>query len=510
MSDASVPPPGSGRSSALSVLMVASEAQPYAKTGGLADVAGALPGALARLGHSVTLVMPRYREVGAVGRPERRLALTMGGRRFDVGLVEVAHGPRERVVLVECDELYDREGLYGAGGHEHPDNAVRFGVLARAALEYAGGLDPPPSIVHAHDWQTGLVPVLLRTRYAADPGWLRIPSVFTIHNLAYKGVFPAETLPALDLSSKLLSIDGLEFWNQVSFLKGGINFADAVTTVSVAYAREILTPEYGGGLEGLLDHRQHLLSGILNGIDTDTWDPRTDQFLPAPFSASDLGGKWSAKRAVLTRYGLEADAAAMARPVIGMVSRMVGQKGLDLIWEARGALAAMNAALVILGTGEPRYEQMWRDLAADHPRRIGVRIGFDEGLAHLIEGGADLFLMPSRFEPCGLNQMYSMRYGTVPVVRATGGLDDTVRPFDPETGAGTGFTFHEYRSSAMLAALETALAVYASPARWRALQRVGMRQDFSWDASAAAYVQEYRTAIERRREASGEGGNRGE
>jgi len=252
------------------------------------------------------------------------------------------------------------------------------------------------------------------------------------------------------------------------------------------------------------------LTGILNGIDTDMWDPRTDQYLPASFSASDLAGKRSAKREILTRYGLPDDAAAMARPVIGMVSRMVDQKGLDLIWEARSALAAMDATFVILGTGERRYEEMWRDLAALHPTRIGARIGFDEELAHVIEGGADLFLMPSRFEPCGLNQMYSMRYGTVPVVRATGGLDDTVQPFDPETGAGTGFTFHEYRSSAMLGALDAALAVYAQPARWRTLQQAGMRQDFSWDASAAAYVREYRSVIARRREAGGERDNRGE
>jgi len=490
--------------------MVASEAQPYAKTGGLADVTGALPGALARLGHAVTLVIPRYREVGAVGQARRRLALTMGKRMFDVGLVEVVHGPRERVVFVECDELYDREGLYGADGQDHPDNAVRFGVLSRAALEYAADLEPPPSILHAHDWQTGLVPVLLRTRYSADQVWRRVPSIFTIHNLAYQGVFPAETLSALDLSPRLLSIDALEFWNQINFLKGGINFADAVTTVSEGYAREILTPEYGEGLDGLLVHRQHLLRGILNGIDTEKWDPQTDHYLPASFSASDLGGKQSAKREILARYGLVADPAAMARPLIGMVSRMVRQKGLDLIWEERGTLGALDAAFVVLGTGERRYEEMWRDLAAAHPTRIGVHIGFDEGLAHLIEGGADLFLMPSRFEPCGLNQMYSMRYGTVPVVRATGGLDDTVRPFDPATGTGTGFTFKAYRSSAMLAALKRALAVYASPARWRGLQRAGMRQDFSWDVSAAAYVQEYRSVIERRWLADGERENNGE
>jgi starch synthase len=499
MPDASVP-----TASALSVLMVASEAHPYAKTGGLADVTGALSGALARLGHAVTLVMPRYRAVDVAGRVGRRLSLTMGGRPFEVGLVEVVQGPRERVVLVECDELYDREGLYGTGGQDHPDNAVRFGVLARAALEYAVGLESAPSIVHAHDWQTGLVPVLLRTRYTADPVWRRIPSLFTIHNLAYQGVFPAEMLSALDLGAELLSVDGLEFWNQLSFLKGGINFADAVTTVSAAYAREIRTDEYGEGLQGLLVHRQHVLSGILNGIDTDIWNPLTDPYLPAPFSAVDVKGKQVAKRALLTRYGLPDDAAAMARPLIGMVSRLVEQKGLGLIWEARDALVAMDAAFVILGSGERRYEAMWRDLAAAHPMRIGARIGFDEELSHLIEGGADLFLMPSRFEPCGLNQMYSMRYGTVPVVRATGGLDDTVQAFDPETGGGTGFTFHEYRSSAMLVALEAALATYARPARWRTVQQAGMRQDYSWDASAAAYVHEYRKAIDRRREGVGD------
>ena len=499
MSDASAPP-----ASALSVLMVASEVQPYAKTGGLADVTGALSGALARLGHAVTLVMPRYRAVDAVGRAERRLSLSMGGRAFEVGLVEVARGPRERVVLVECDELYDREGLYGAGGQDHPDNAVRFGVLARAALDFAAALDTPPSIVHAHDWQAGLVPVLLRTRDTADPAWRRIPSLFTIHNLAYQGLFPAETLGVLDLDPGLFSVDGLEFWNQVSFLKGGINFADAVTTVSAAYAREIRTAEYGEGLDGLLVHRQHVLTGILNGIDTDTWDPLTDPYLPAPFSVADLSGKRLAKQALLTRYGLPDDATAMARPVIGMVSRLVEQKGLALIWEGRDALAEMDASFVILGSGERRYEGMWRDLAAAHPTRIGVRIGFDEELSHLIEGGADIFLMPSRFEPCGLNQMYSMRYGTVPVVRSTGGLEDTVLACDPETDSGTGFIFKEYRTSAMLAAVEAALAIYARPARWRMVQEAGMRQDFSWNASAAAYVQEYRKVISRRGETVGE------
>ena len=497
------------RSDELSVLMVASEAQPFAKTGGLADVLGALPAAIARCGHTVTLVMPRYRAVGAVGPPGRRIPLQMGGQSFGVGLVELPVGDRERVVFVECDDLYDREGLYGEGGRDHADNAIRFGVLSRSALRYAAGLETPPSLIHAHDWQTGLVPVLLRTGEADEPAWRRIPSVFTIHNLAYQGLFPPETLGRIDLSHALLSREGLEFWGQVSFLKGGINFADAVTTVSAAYAREILTPEHGQGFDGLLGHRRHVLSGIRNGIDTVIWDPQTDPHLPAPFSVSHLEGKRVAKSELLHRYALPADDAAMARPLIGMVSRMVDQKGLDLIWEARAALQALDATFTILGTGVRRYEEMWSELAAAHPTRMGVQIGFDEGRAHLIEGGADLFLMPSRFEPCGLNQMYSMRYGTVPVVRATGGLDDTVQPFDPETGAGTGFTFHEYSPSAMLAALEDALALFWNPVRWRALQRAGMRQDFSWDASAAAYIETYRRVIERQCASDDERENRG-
>ena len=498
MSDAFAPPPGLTGPPPLSILMVASEAFPHAKTGGLADVVGALPDALRRLGHRVTVVLPRYREVGPPGPVQRRLDLVLGGRRFEVGLIEDDTAAGGRTVFVECPELYDRVGLYGRDGVDHPDNAVRFGVLCRAALDDALRWDTPPAVVHAHDWQTGLVPVLLRTRQTADPRWRSVPSVFTIHNLAYQGLFPPETLEALDLDRSLFTIDGLEFWSQVGLLKAGIAFADGITTVSPTYARQLLSAEHGEGLDGLLRHRRHLLTGIVNGIDTDAWDPRTDHWLPAPYSVENLSGKREAKQEVLRRYRLPADAEAVARPLVGMVSRMVDQKGLDLIWHGRAALCAMDAAFVVLGTGEPRYEEMWRTLAAAHPTRVGVRVGFDEGLAHLIEAGADLFLMPSRFEPCGLNQMYSMRYGTVPVVRATGGLADTVRQVDAQRGTGTGFMFEEYTTAALLSALERALTLFRDQVRWRAVQRAGMRQDFAWDASARAYVQVYQTAIARR------------
>ena len=487
--------------------MVASEGQPYAKTGGLADVVAALPSALVALGHAVTVVMPRYREVGRPAGRSRDARITMGAVGYDVTFTEVEHADGVRFVFVGCDPLYDRPGLYGDETGDHADNALRFGLLSHAALAWANRCEPTPSVVHAHDWQAGLVPALLRT---GDGRLAATPSVFTIHNLAYQGLFPPETLDTLGLDDGLYSIDGLEFWGQVSFLKGGIALADAVTTVSASYAREIMTPAQGEGLDGLLAHRRQVVTGITNGIDVDAWNPSTDPHLPAAYTAENLSGKVAAKRALLARYGLPSDATALARPLVGMVSRMVDQKGLDLIWDAREALAQSGAVFVVLGTGAPRYEAMWRELAAAHPDRFGVRIGFDEALAHLVEGGADLFLMPSRYEPCGLNQMYSMRYGTVPVVRATGGLADTVQPYDPTTGEGTGFSFRDYDATALLDTLRVALGVFETKARWRSIQQAGMRQDFSWNASAAAYVQQYRNAIERRRRAGDAGETREE
>jgi len=487
----------------LSVLMVASEMQPYSKTGGLADVIGSLPSALVRLGVEVTVVTPRYQDVDNQGPVNRHTSVHIGDRVLKIGFVERERGPLERVVFVECDELYDRPGLYAVEGCDHHDNAVRFAALSHAALVYAEQGPTLPTVLHAHDWQTGMAPVL--ARYGARKGskWHEVGIVFTIHNLAYQGLFPPETLGQLGLGPELFSLDGLEFWGQVGFLKGGIGFADVVTTVSRAYAREMQTPEQGEGLDGLLRHRRPVVSGIVNGIDTATWDPEHDPYLPEPFSVSSLVGKRAAKRALLKEYGLATDDTALRRPVVGMVSRMVDQKGLDLIREARSSLVGLGATFTVLGTGAAVHEGMWRELAAAHPGQFGVRIGFDEKLAHLIEGGADLFLMPSRFEPCGLNQMYSMRYGTIPVVRATGGLKDTVVPFNPVSGGGTGFTFREYSVSAMLAAVRDALGVYATPARWQILQTAGMRCDFSWDASAAAYVQEYERAIARRMVSNG-------
>ncbi len=449
---------------------------------------GALPPALARLGWDATLVTPRYDGVSA-GTLAARFPVSVGGYTRDVGFYEAPMDDGARAILVDCPDLFHRGSLYAAGGIDYPDNPRRFAVLARAALEWAARSGRPPSVVHAHDWQAGLVPVYLRKLYASHPVLGGVPAVFTIHNLAYQGLFESDWLPRLDLGWDELGIDRLEFWSRISFLKGGIVDSRVITTVSRTYAREIQTPEFGFGFDGILSQRRADLVGILNGIDTTVWNPAADPRLPAPFDAAHLDGKAASKRAVLARYGLPADGPALARPLIGMISRMVGQKGLDLIEAAADELALLDASFVVLGTGDPRYQDMWRTLAAEHPDRIGVRVGFDEGLAHLIEGGVDLFLMPSRFEPCGLNQMYSLRYGTVPVVRAVGGLADTVRD------GVTGFVFEEYLPEAFLAALQRALGVFRTPERWRAVQLEGMRQDNSWDHSAQEYVTIYERAM---------------
>ena len=470
------------------VLLVGSEAQPFAKTGGLADVLGALPPALQRLGLDATVVIPRYRGVSA-GTLVETFPVTVGGFTRDAGFYEAPLADGARAILVDCPDLYDRPGIYGADSTDYPDSPRRFAFLSRAALEFAARRGPAPAVVHAHDWQAGLVPVYLKTIYANHPVLGGTPAVFTIHNLAYQGVYESDWLPRLDLGWEQFTIDRLEFYGRISLLKAGIVDAAAVTTVSRRYAEEIQTPAFGFGFDGILRARAGDLVGILNGIDVREWDPARDPFLPAPFSADDLSGKRAAKLAVLQRYSLPADEAALARPLVGMVSRMVDQKGFDLIAAAREDLTGLDAAFVVLGTGDSAYQDMWRALAARHPDRIGARIGFDESLAHLIEGGADIFLMPSRFEPCGLNQMYSMRYGTVPVVHGVGGLADTV--IDGETGV----VFADDTPAALAGALTRALTLFGDRRAWQALQLAGMRRDFSWDRSAREYVKIYERAL---------------
>ncbi len=467
--------------------MVASEAAPAAKTGGLADVVGALPSALQSLGDEVAVVIPRYGSISLKNarRVYDQLSVYLGPARYDASIFQAA--AEYPLYLVDCPPLFDRKGFYGESGIDYPDNHIRFAVFARAALAVARGLFQT-EIFHCHDWQSGLVPAYLRTTFATDPTFLGSKTLFTIHNLGYQGLFPRTALAEVALDSSVYRPEGMEFFGRVSYIKGGIAFADALSTVSPTYAREIQTPEYGFGLDGALRARADVLTGILNGVDYREWDPETDTLIPAPYNADDLSGKRVCKERLLQEFGLPA--AAMDRPVLGIVSRLTRQKGTDILAEAASQIVADDLYMVALGSGDPEYEAFFRRMAAEHPGRIALQIGYDDGMAHRIEAGADIFLMPSYYEPCGLNQMYSLRYGTVPVVRATGGLDDTI-------DEGTGFKFAEYSSQALLDAVRAAAKDYAEPDAWRQMMRRGMAKDFSWKTSAAAYSALYRRLLGR-------------
>jgi starch synthase len=465
--------------------MISSEAAPLAKTGGLADVVGALPAALRDYGDEAAVVIPRYGTIDltTARRVYDHLPVHLGPNRYDIAVYQaVAEFP---LYLIDCPPLFDRTGFYGASGVDYVDNHIRFAVFARAALGVARHLFRA-DILHCHDWQAGLVPVYLRGIFALDPTFAGVRTLFTIHNLGYQGLFPPAALADVAVDPAFFRPDGLEFYGRVSYIKGGIAYSDALSTVSPTYAREIQTPEYGFGLDGALQARADVLTGILNGVDYREWSPDVDPLLPARYSAGDLDGKRVCKAQLLQEFGLPAE--AIDQPLIGIVSRFTRQKGTDILAEVAGQIVDEGFYLVALGTGESEYEDFFRRMAADHPGRIAVRVGYDNGLAHRIEAGADLFLMPSRYEPCGLNQMYSLRYGTPPVVRATGGLNDTI---DEDTG----FKFAEYSGRALLDCVRAAGAAFADPVRWREMVRRGMRRDFSWRASAGAYSALYRQLL---------------
>ncbi len=469
------------------VLMVASEAAPFAKTGGLADVVGALSAALRARGEEVAVVLPRYRSVvleGARCVHEHLRVWLAAGALYDASIWQAAH----RAVpyyFIECPPLYDRPGIYGQDG-DYPDNHVRFAVLCQAVLALVR-YHWRPDVLHCHDWQTALLPVYLRTRLAGDPTFMGLRTLLTLHNLGYQGIYPRAALAQIGLDESVFHPDALEFFGDVNLLKGGIRFADALNAVSPTYAREIQTPELGFGLDGLLRARGDALTGILNGADYEEWNPATDPYVAARYSAADLSGKRVSKQDLLVKMGLPAE--ALERPLVGMVSRLDSQKGFDLLQEASAEVAAGDLSLVALVTGAPRWEGFLRAWAAAHPDKLAVRIAYDERLAHRIIAGADLLLMPSRYEPCGLTQMYALRYGTVPVARATGGLADTV-------DESTGFRFREYTVAALLEALRRALAAFREPESWSERMRLGMARDFSWDASAARYAELYRSLAE--------------
>ncbi|MCG3168913.1 MAG: Glycogen synthase [Pseudomonadales bacterium] len=478
------------------VLFVSSEIHPLIKTGGLADVSASLPRALQTLGHQVTLLMPAYRDALAA-------ASALGVRLIATHTIDGQHvrllqtrlpRARNRVWLLDCPPLFDRPGnpYQGPDGHDYPDNAERFALLCHAAALLAEdrlGIGWRPEVVHSNDWQSALVPLLLQD---VRP---RPALVFTIHNLAYQGLFPAATLQRLALPARYWHPDALEFHGMLSFIKAGIVFADRVNTVSPRYASEIQQPAFGYGLDGLLRHRAAVLNGILNGIDDREWNPARDAALAQRYGTTTLGRKSANKRALQQELGLASDEGT---PLFAFIGRLVEQKGIDLLLAALPELVRHPAQAAILGSGETASEDALAALAQAHPGRIAFRAGYDEALAHRIEAGADVFLMPSRFEPCGLNQMYSLRYGTVPVVHAVGGLADTVVDATPEAladGSANGFHFLTDTPEALLAAARRALALHADPEAWRRLQLSGMRADLSWRRSARAYEQLYASAL---------------
>jgi starch synthase len=474
----------------MKILFVSPEGLPFSKTGGLADVVEALPKALVEMGHEVAVVLPRYRNTKVAGVLVPSLTVPNGTAWRFAAVADggVVHGVR--YFFVDDPEYFDRDQLYGERGQDYPDNAQRYAAFSRAAIEIAKQVWPA-EVIHCHDWQSALVPVILRVQYANDAAMQAVPVVLTVHNMGYHGLFPREVLEAVGLPDTLFSIDGLEFYGRVNYLKGGLVFADYLTTVSRKYAKEIQTPEYGHGLDGVNRIRADRFVGILNGVDYAAWSPENDKFIAAKYSATDLSGKQACKKDLLAEFKMPAKAAE--RPVIGIVSRFADQKGFDLIAAVADDLMKENLAIVALGTGDPKYEKLFAALAKKFPDKVGVRIGYDNALAHKIEAGADMFLMPSRYEPCGLNQIYSLRYGTVPVVRATGGLDDTIEDFNPKTGKGTGFKFEAYDGRALVECIRRALKAYGTPA-WHVVQANGMAQDFSWKASAGEYVKLYEAA----------------
>ncbi|HEX4023018.1 MAG TPA: glycogen synthase GlgA [Acidobacteriaceae bacterium] len=481
------------------IAFAASECVPFAKTGGLADVIGALPAEVARLGHRVTLYLPRYRGMlEQVDSPKVVIpSLTIPFASYNRFVTVIDAGVRDGVQLyfLDCAELFDREGLYGTAAGEYPDNAERFGLFARAVLEASKVLGVP-DVFHVHDWQASLVPVYLRTTYYFDPVLRKVPCVLTVHNAGYQGWFPPTTTELLLLPWEIFTMDRLEYYDKFDFLKGGAVYSDAITTVSPRYAEEIQTSEFGFGLETIFQRRAADLHGILNGVDYAEWNPATDHNIAAHYTPERLQGKRECRQDLLHAYGL--DAVAETTPIVGIVSRLATQKGVDMIAEIAEPLAKEDMVLLVLGTGDHYYETLFQELAVKFPGKIVTRVMYDNVLAHKVEAGADMFLMPSRYEPCGLNQIYSLKYGTPPVVRATGGLEDTVEEWNAGAGTGTGFKFSGTNPLDLLAALRRAFTVFQDKKAWRQLMKNGMAQSYTWDKPAKEYVAVYEEVVKRR------------
>jgi len=474
------------------ILFASSEVVPFAKAGGLADVSHHLPKALAKLGHEVHVVTPMYREAGECGKiitdTGHTLLVPISFRTEEARLYRSDISESVVVHLIRKDDLYDREGLYGNEYGDYEDNAERFIFFSRAVLELCKELGIQPDVIHCNDWQTGLTPLYMKSLYREVPQIEKAGSLFSIHNLGNQGIFWSLDMHLTGLGWEYFNMEALEFYGNMNLTKAGIVFADRISTVSHAYAKEILTPEFGFGLDGVLLSRKDHLSAVMNGVDYNRWDPSLDRHIAANFGIDNLEPKQLCKQDLLSAYQMDTD---LSLPLVALISRLVGRKGFDLLAGIFDDLIDMGFRFVIMGKGEDRYHSFLKEMAGRHPGKVGLSISYDYSMAHRIEAGADLFLNPSLYEPCGLDHLYGMRYGTVPVVRATGGLSETVKEYNPETGQGTGFRFYDYSPQALLDSLRKAMNYFGNEEHWMRLVRNAMREEFPWEKSAKAYVDIY-------------------
>ncbi len=477
----------------MKIVIATPEAVPFAKTGGLADVTGALLKEYRKMKEEAYLVMPLYgrvRENFKLRDTGLKISVPMGNRKLKgrIFSYDPPEADKASAYFIECDEFFDREELYGTPRGDYPDNAARFIFFSRGVLEACRTLGFRPDIIHCNDWQTGLLPLYLKTIYSSDKFFDRTASIITIHNLGYQGLFPQSDMPLTGFDRSLFTPEGIEFYGKINFLKAGLISADSITTVSNNYAKEILSREYGFGLDGVLRKRASALTGIVNGIDSREWNPESDAFIKRNYSLKDIDGKKECKLQLLKECSIKPDA---EMPLAGMVGRLSSQKGLDLILESLDEVLSTGANLIILGRGDEIFHRRLSSAAEKYKGRLHVKIGFEDSLAHKIYAGADTFLMPSRYEPCGIGQLIAMRYGTIPVARRTGGLADTVLDHRPLEGEGTGFLFSDYTADALQDCLKRALCVYANKARWKKLIRSAMKTNFSWSDSAKRYIELY-------------------
>jgi len=483
----------------MKVLIASPEAVPYVKTGGLADVAGALYMEYRKMKKDARIVLPLYKSIKEGKVPPLDTGVTIKvpvGDKVTAGRIF----SDESTFFIECDEFFDRREFYGTPDGDFSDNASRFVFFSRGILETCKAIGFKPDIIHCNDWQTGLVPLYLKTIYKADTFFEKTATLLTIHNLGYQGLFPASDMSLTNLGWDVFTPEGLEFYGKVNFLKAGIISADVLSTVSVTYAKEILDREYGFGLDGLLRARTDDLFGVINGINYDEWDPARDKFIPANYAYPDISGKAICKKELMkAAFKIREDDTAGRLPLVGVVGRLSEQKGLDLIIQAVPELLSSGARLVILGKGDERYHRSLREISKRYKGMISVTIGFDETLARRIYAASDFFLMPSKYEPCGLGQLISLRYGSIPVARKTGGLADTIQDYEPLTLRGTGFLFSDYTSGAMMEALKRAFCVYTDKDKLKKMRDEGMKADFSWKRSAARYIELYKDALKRKK-----------